>query len=483
MKNKSKTETQKYANRQKVQEMEKYFRKQKAQEAGITLIALVVTIIVLLILAGVSISTIAGQNGLMGRASNAVDTNKKASVIDSAKQDILDRQLEKASTTGDLDITESDLETILNKYFDGVADADITNPDTELTANKNNGGEKVKVKISEIYDGTINSVDNSTLVAMYNQAIADNCTNQDGSCTNENHLHIGDYVQYTNPTSGSYTVTSGTLGVDYAQTYNVALNQLNWRVMGMDSTTGGIKIMASQPMKKSTSSDSDAVDESDPYLHMYGAKSYTNSLTELKNICELYTTEYGTARSITQDDVDELTGVTTTALKQQYNLDPYYGGKNIGETYSFTDQYTPESYLNNKTKTTVSGTVTGYYYSVNGEYKSGAPYVTMSNTRAYNMLFNNTEAGTGRHYWLASLAVNAYSSYASFGPCMAGSVSGVAMPGHDGLFRSDGGKGGDWAGVCPVVSLKSNITKTQVPKISDVTETEWKYGGSSGDEK
>ena len=41
------------------------------RERGITLIALVVTIIVLLILAGVSISMLAGQNGILNRASEA----------------------------------------------------------------------------------------------------------------------------------------------------------------------------------------------------------------------------------------------------------------------------------------------------------------------------------------------------------------------------------------------------------------------------
>ena len=41
------------------------------KENGITLVALVVTIIVLLILAGVSISMIAGENGIATRATGA----------------------------------------------------------------------------------------------------------------------------------------------------------------------------------------------------------------------------------------------------------------------------------------------------------------------------------------------------------------------------------------------------------------------------
>ena len=66
------------------------FRKQK----GITLIALVITIIVLLILAGVSINLVVGEGGILGKAQNAVtkteeakqkeqeDLDSKAGVID-----------------------------------------------------------------------------------------------------------------------------------------------------------------------------------------------------------------------------------------------------------------------------------------------------------------------------------------------------------------------------------------------------------------
>ena len=42
---------------------------------GITLIALVITIIVLLILAGVSISLTLGQNGVLTQAKTAVEKN------------------------------------------------------------------------------------------------------------------------------------------------------------------------------------------------------------------------------------------------------------------------------------------------------------------------------------------------------------------------------------------------------------------------
>ena len=52
---------------------------------GITLVALVVTIIVLLILAGVSLSLVAGGDGIITRASNAADTNYEKSAQEAAE--------------------------------------------------------------------------------------------------------------------------------------------------------------------------------------------------------------------------------------------------------------------------------------------------------------------------------------------------------------------------------------------------------------
>ena len=46
---------------------------------GITLIALIITIIVLLILAGVSISMVVGENGILNRAQEASEKTKFAS--------------------------------------------------------------------------------------------------------------------------------------------------------------------------------------------------------------------------------------------------------------------------------------------------------------------------------------------------------------------------------------------------------------------
>ena len=51
-------------------------------QKGITLIALVITIIVLLILAGVSIAMLTGENGLLNRANNAKKATVEAEAVE-----------------------------------------------------------------------------------------------------------------------------------------------------------------------------------------------------------------------------------------------------------------------------------------------------------------------------------------------------------------------------------------------------------------
>ena len=62
-------------------------------QKGITLVALVITIIVLLILAGVSISLVIGQNGVLSKATNAVSENEKANVEQDLKLAVADAEI------------------------------------------------------------------------------------------------------------------------------------------------------------------------------------------------------------------------------------------------------------------------------------------------------------------------------------------------------------------------------------------------------
>ena len=83
-------------------------------QKGITLVALVITIIVLLILAGVSISLVLGNNGVLTQASEAVITNEKATVKQDMDMAFADANMDYTTkqSMGTLTDTE-DLATIL----------------------------------------------------------------------------------------------------------------------------------------------------------------------------------------------------------------------------------------------------------------------------------------------------------------------------------------------------------------------------------
>lgn len=85
----------------------------KICEKGITLVALVVTIVVLLILAGVSIRMILGNNGIINKAIDAKESNAKG-----AEYEYVNLATQASYINGLTQIERDDLENELGKYFD-----------------------------------------------------------------------------------------------------------------------------------------------------------------------------------------------------------------------------------------------------------------------------------------------------------------------------------------------------------------------------
>ena len=71
------------------------------QKKGITLVALVITIIVLLILAGVSISMVVGDNGVLTRAKNAASETAKAQANEALQTAVIGVQGDYATNWSD----------------------------------------------------------------------------------------------------------------------------------------------------------------------------------------------------------------------------------------------------------------------------------------------------------------------------------------------------------------------------------------------
>ena len=122
--------------------LNKKFKRNK----GITLIALVVTIIVLLILAGISISMLTGQNGILNRASEAKSKNGTAQNGDLVKLSTMDALSQGLGT-----ITDANLKTALNN--------NIGEGKYEITGDATNGwtvtveGEDYRVEATGIVNG------------------------------------------------------------------------------------------------------------------------------------------------------------------------------------------------------------------------------------------------------------------------------------------------------------------------------------------
>ena len=74
--------------------MKNKLKDQIRKQNGITLVALVVTIIVLLILAGVSLNLVAGSNGIMNRATKAVEKHNIAAIGEEVELAMVELQAE-----------------------------------------------------------------------------------------------------------------------------------------------------------------------------------------------------------------------------------------------------------------------------------------------------------------------------------------------------------------------------------------------------
>lgn len=91
------------------------------KQNGITLIALVITIIVLLILAGVSIAMLTGDNGILTKAKTAKSESAQGEVLEAVKLGIAEIQADKLDTVS----TTKNTDGVMS--VKSIADAAIRN--------------------------------------------------------------------------------------------------------------------------------------------------------------------------------------------------------------------------------------------------------------------------------------------------------------------------------------------------------------------
>ena len=435
-------------------------KKQKLKEGkGITLIALVITIIVLLILAGVTIATLTGDNGILKQADKA----KTETTMGEEKEAIgLAYNGAKTEKLGGV-ITAGDLNTQFTK--NGI----------KATAS---GEGTIKVDFETGRSYTLDAhgkIEEWIDIAKY--------------------VKVGDYVDY-NPT---ITTKDGTTSVEasklsYPSPIGTATEHGNgnsvqnftatadtrWRVLSIEN--GVVELISENVIKTS---------DTNANFILKGAIGYLYAERELNEVCKIFGYGYGAdttkggsyttggpidtqitgkieetgARSITIEDINKKAGIyeDTTDGKMKYSdgevIDISYGSK----TNPTSNVYYPTVNGDSTTGKSTSAGVKNLKYTSYSCLKS-----KIENTDIQNMLFNE-------NYWLASRCINAYFDNANFNVrCVFGisaSTGASTLCNGNSSELNDYGHGVSSYAVLPVVTLKSDIIDVST---NYSTEGEWK---------
>ena len=267
---------------------------------GITLIALVITIVVLMILAGVSINTVLGDDGIIQKAKDAAEATKRASAEEEMNRLVLEYQLASNDET-----LESFLqEKVTEGRIDGVTD----NGDGTITITKKVEGKDYTITVKKpvaptpsVKVGAIRVVSDSTgagsslgeastrkgttLYIMIESTISGGTTtvspevpyavtengtykftvtgtvdgktytknvtatvNQYKNEINLDEIQIGDYVNYTYDTAENYVLTSATCGSSSNPTDGIPQTTgLKWRILNIDEANGTVDLISENP--------------------------------------------------------------------------------------------------------------------------------------------------------------------------------------------------------------------------------------------
>ena len=477
---------------------------------GITLIALVITIVVLMILAGVSINTVLGDDGIIKKAKEAAEATKRASAEEEMNRLILEYQLASNDET-----LESFLqEKVTEGRIDGVTD----NGDGTITITKKVEGKDYTITVKKpaastpsVKVGAIRVVSDSTgagsslgeastskgktLYIMIDSSISGGTTtvspqvpyavtengtaytkevsvevNQFKNSILENiNIKIGDSVNYTYDTaSSSYTLESKYSGYIINQTI-AQTTGLTWKVLNVDKENDTVDIISTNPTSST--------------VYLANILGYNNGPYFMNEICKAQysnATLGVNARSINLLDMEkQLTAAGITA-RNAYSSNVKYG---TIKTYTSNTKY-PSLYANQKgvgpniTETEASTKITQPDITKgNDPYEESKPIVpedttepTTDNTSGtgnpltvtqtyYYIPINEANYGTAStvlanstYFWVAARYVDTNSDNANFGLRYANTIT-------DGyyMFYSNGSTNDYGNRLRPVVSLPSSL--------------------------
>ena len=374
----------------------------KTKERGITLIALAVTIIVLLVLAGITINSLISNNGILKQSQTAVKQNK----IQEYKQELtlilLEAQLESYAS--------SDYKIALKNYVKTkIIEAgkyniiDEEEMEDYIIVETKTEGYKYKVTLTEVIyleQVEVNGGEQSEIPEEPEEPEVEQTWTQNG-------------VNVTDNTGITLEVGSSVSGY-------TANNVSNWYVLG--ATDDGKLLLTTN--------------ENVTTVELSGQNGYTGGIAKLNTEAAKYTnSDYaeGTARSIKIEDINRVTGYNPDVAKYNTGTSNVYQWQN---EVTYTKNASSISYIGTKYPTTSQSTssYSSFIYLTGTQWKTlatgeSSPAIintfygydpqTLTNplssasSNAYGLLFANTSSGS--YYWLGSKYVITREGYVAYG--------------------------------------------------------------------
>ena len=490
---------------------------------GITLVALVITIVVLLILAGVSINTVLGDDGIIKKAKEAAEATKRASAEEEMNRLVLEYQI----ASNDETLKSFLQEKVTEGRIDGVTD----NGDVTITITKKVEGKDYTITVKKpaastpsVKVGAIRVVSDSTgagsslgeastrkgttLYIMIESTISGGTTTvspevpyavtENGTYkftvtgtvngtayTKEvsvevnqfrefsiDDIQIGDSVNYTYDSAGSYSLSSAYSGDYKSNNQTIAQTTgLTWQVLNVDKENDTVDII-------STNTTSSTV-------YFRDILGYNNGPYFMNEICKA---QYSNktlgveARSMNLLDMEKHLTPTGITNRNAYKYNSNTAKYGTTKTYTSDTKY-PSLYANQKgagpniTATNASTISQPDITMGNDPYEESKPIVpedttepTTSSTNGtgspltvtqtdYYISINDTNYGTAAtvlanstEFWVAARYVNTYSGIAGFGLRFANTNTRGC-----GMFNSSGYADGNFCALRPVVSLPSSL--------------------------
>ncbi len=335
----------------------------KQKNKGITLIALVITIIVLLILAGVAISTLTGDNGILTKAVTAKKNTENASAKERIQIEVLGSY--EGNGTLDVDTLKSNISAHIPEAvvegdtfpitvtLDGqtftvdaegnvesagptatvtdvkvVSNANGTGNDSDIAADSQTEGTELYISFkASIQDGTIKTVtcDNGTVTKVgdlwvtkitnngtYKFTIVGTVDGEDWTTIYSKKvdkyakragIKVGDYINYEPDSTSQTTYSKDNLVQDItgstSNTADITRDNLKWQVLRIHDD-GSMDLIGSPTSQN---------------IYFSDATGYNNGVYVMHDICEkLYSRNGIKARSVTLEDMESwLTDAGKTA--------------------------------------------------------------------------------------------------------------------------------------------------------------------------